>query len=211
MEESALDPNGVPIARTLNSLGAILGDLGQLAKARTHLDRAKRILEGAGSGSSHHLAEVLRDLAHVLSNSGRPDQAVELCEEAIEIETERLGPRHPGRARSFMELGSARREINLLQQAMGAYRTALNILREHPKRSAVALCRRGMGETMLARGDHHGARGEVEGAIALQRDALPEKHPELAKSYEVLADIFKQLELPEEAAAARAAAQVARP
>lgn len=91
--EQKIAPGRLDVAETFNSLGDVAWKGRDLAKAEDYYRRAEAIREKLAPGSTI-LAESLADLAGVLRQEQRPQEAMELFQhalDALESQTERLG------------------------------------------------------------------------------------------------------------------------
>jgi predicted negative regulator of RcsB-dependent stress response len=94
MLQAALGPEHPWVARTMDSLGRVLYDQGDLAGARAHLERALAIAE-ATVGSEHHwVAGTLDILGQVLRDQGDLAGARACLQRAHKILQAELGPDH---------------------------------------------------------------------------------------------------------------------
>jgi len=171
---------------TLYGLGVVSMDLGDLPAAVAYLERSIDRFASAGTAAEIRLAQSLLGMARALTISGWPDQAEPMIQRAMKIQERRLPPLHPQRALTLMAIAEMTRQTGDLEGSEAAYGAALAIFEENPNRAALALCLRGLAETLLALGKTAAALGEIGKAIDIQREALPDPHPELATTYELL-------------------------
>jgi tetratricopeptide (TPR) repeat protein len=98
-------PDDLMTAGSLNNLGAVLRDLGELAAARPMLERALAIRERA-VGSEHALtATGLTGLALLLQEQGDFAAARPLFERTLALREKLLGPDNASTAHSANNLG----------------------------------------------------------------------------------------------------------
>jgi tetratricopeptide (TPR) repeat protein len=204
MQEAMLPAENPQAARIRITLGAVLTDRGENAKAQTQLEEA---VEAVGvAGRARHFADALRELGRNLTASGEAGRALSFFEQALQIETDRLSSWHPQKARTLMEKGAATRQLGDSLESERSYRQALQIFDENPERAPVALCCRGLGETLMVSGREAEAMESISRAVQIQEQVLRRGHPELVRSYESLAKVLELMGRADEARDARAKA-----
>jgi tetratricopeptide (TPR) repeat protein len=202
MREAMYPAEDSRTARTRVALGAVLADLGEYTKAKIQLEEAAEALQEAGG--DHFYADALRELGRTLTVSGDAGRALSLFEQALQIETARLGPRHPQTARTLMEKGAAKRQLGDISESERSYIEALQILEENPGQAPLALCCRGLSETLAESGREAEAIELISRAIRIQEQVLRFGHPELLRSYEFVAAVLQRAGREVEARNARA-------
>jgi CHAT domain-containing protein/Tfp pilus assembly protein PilF len=125
-------PPGPDLAKTLDSLGWLLHELGKPVEARPLLEEALAIRRKALPPGSPDLAASLCNLSTVLVDLGQHAEARPLLEEALAIQHKALPSGHPALAASLNNLGRLLRELDkpeearpLLEEAVGINRKAL--------------------------------------------------------------------------------------
>ena len=82
-------------ARSLNNLGGLLQDLGDLAGARPCYERALAIREKVLGPEHPHTATSLNNLAVLCYHEEKFEEAARLMRRALTIRENALGPEHP--------------------------------------------------------------------------------------------------------------------
>ena len=83
------------MAKTLNNLGLILRDLGQLPEAREQLERALAISEATFGPQNPEVGKNVNNLGRVLEKLGDGDKARNCYARALEIFHNYYGEDHP--------------------------------------------------------------------------------------------------------------------
>ena len=126
------------IASSLNNLGLTLSERGTLRRRRAAAARGHRHLAGARrTDGARRVAVGLNNLASILRQQGRLDDAVPMLEQAIAIRRQRLGNGHPGWRRCSATSGQVFNAKGELAKAEPLLREALAIRRraygdDHP-------------------------------------------------------------------------------
>ena len=109
-----LAPGSTAVADSLNNLGFVAHDQGDLAKAKEYYERALAIREKLAPGSYHH-AGTLVNLGNVAADQGDLAGARALYERAVRVADVALGPDH-------LELGlGLSRLAEVLRQAPDSF------------------------------------------------------------------------------------------
>jgi len=153
-------------AATLNQLGLIGLDLGDLEEAERHCRHGLEIRRALGDDAT--VAASLNTLGGVLQFSGRTDEAGALFEESLAIRR-RLGD-ESGSSVSLGNLGLVARDRGDLDAAETMLREAIATRQRLADRQRVAVVRHNLALVLFDRGDLDGARGELEAALAIARE-----------------------------------------
>jgi tetratricopeptide (TPR) repeat protein len=127
IQEKVLGPEHPETATSLNNLGLLLQDQGDLAGARPLFERALAICEKALGHEHFETATSLNNLARLLQAQGDLAGAQPLFERALAIQEKVLGPEHPETATSLNNLGLLLRDHGDLAGARPLYERALAI------------------------------------------------------------------------------------
>lgn len=106
------------LAASLNSLGLVQRDLGELEKARAAHTRALGIFTRLVGQRDPEVAATLNAIGLVHHASGRLGEAEAAYLEALGITEEAYGPEHPAVARTLSNLGRVHRAMRHLDQAL---------------------------------------------------------------------------------------------
>ncbi|RMH20041.1 MAG: hypothetical protein D6696_09090 [Acidobacteria bacterium] len=165
IRETALDPHHRLVAWSLAELGRIYNQEGRQAEAEAVLRRALDIESVAGSSR----ATCLSNLAAVLTNDGRLEEAEPMHREALKLITEHV-PEHVVVAEIRNDFGDHLRRAGRLDEAETQYRLALEQLRAiDPEHPMTAQPLNGLGALYLARGQPVVAAGFYRQALAVGR------------------------------------------
>jgi hypothetical protein len=104
IREKALGPEHPDTAVSLNNIGRMLQDRGDLTGARPLLERALAITEEALGSEHPDTAEKLNNLANLLRDQGSLSGARRLYERALAISEKALGPEHASTGASLNNL-----------------------------------------------------------------------------------------------------------
>ena len=156
--------------RSLNLLGAINFERGQMAQSESHFAEALRLARRLGD--SLMLARACNNLASVAHLQGRPDEAAELYRAAL-LAYQRLGDRR-GTAETYHNLGLAYRQAGEWLEAEDAAADAVRHAEVVGEPSLLALALTGRAELSVERGDPALAQRELERAARLALQAADE-------------------------------------
>jgi predicted ATPase len=153
-------------AATLNQLGLIGLDLGDLDEAERHCRHGLEIRRTLGDDAT--VAASLNTLGGVLQFGGRTDEAGALFEESLAIRR-RLGD-ESGSSVSLGNLGLVARDRGDLDAAETMLREAIATRQRLADRQRVAVVRHNLALVLFDRGDLAAARAELEAALATARE-----------------------------------------
>ena len=179
-------------AGSLNNLGVLLQDMGDLAGARPYFEQALAINRKALGEDHPSTAGSLNNLGSLLQATGDLAGARPYLEQALAIMRKALGEDHPDTAGSLNNLGMQLQAMGdlagarpYLEQALAITRKALG--KDHPNTAASL---NNLGSLLYAMGDLAGARPYFEQGLAIRRKALGEDHPDTAASINSLGSLL---------------------
>jgi len=160
-------------------------------QAQTLFEASLKIRE-ATPGAELSVAQSLNNLALLSLARGQPITAKSLCERALKIRIDKLGPNHTDVATSKINLARILREQNNLvsarancEQALTSYEAGLGS--EHPHVATALSC---LGRVFVAEGNASAAIPHFERALAIYKKALGDQHPAVAVALENLAEVL---------------------
>ncbi|MCH9649263.1 MAG: tetratricopeptide repeat protein [Deltaproteobacteria bacterium] len=189
------------IARSLNLLGMIESELGDLQQAEVFL------LESLAMGHEIHGQEhsgmvgTMANLARILQTRGRFEEAEAYLRRSLELTEETYGGNHVRVATVLYSLGPVLRKAGKLGEAELTYRRALKILQEQlgTDHSRVATARQNLAVLLLDEGRPGEAETEFRESLRILRQQLGEQHPYVAVTLKSLATALLDLDRGEEA------------
>lgn len=171
-------------ARLLSTMGEINRRLGHYETARALLEESLEIQQDP-EADPRDRASTIASIAHLESAVGNYDKSVQDFRDAIELQREVLGPKHPDLAYSILNLGCAEHYRGDLQAAEPLYRDALAIFEEASGHetldTAEALAQLALTTTLF--GEYEEAEELHHRTIAIREALLPPDHPDLGVSY----------------------------
>ena len=197
IDEASFGPDHPNVANSVNNLGSVLHDLGDLATARQCFERGLRIAEATLGPDHLSVATLVNNLGNVLQNLGDLAGAREYYERSLRIDETSFGPDHPEVATDVNNLSYERRlvarlledigdvgggvlkELGDLAAARQCYDRALQIDEaafgpDHPE---VATDVSNLGLLLRDLGDLAGAHQCLERALRIFRKFLGDNHP----------------------------------
>ncbi len=187
------------------TLGTTYRDYGRIAPAREHLTRALTLSRETG-GSMATIAAAMNSLAIMHRQTGEPDRAIELFEEAIDLY--RLLGDGPDRDRqpyamALTNLATAYASVSRFDDANAAFEESIRLHRElygdDQPPLAIVLSRAGSTLQLQERFDE--AAALLEEAMTVMRRAYPEGHAHVATATIAYATLLSDLDDDERAAA----------
>jgi tetratricopeptide (TPR) repeat protein len=178
-------------ASSLNNLGGVLHELGDLNAARQCHERALAIYERLGSDHPS-TATSLNNLALVLRDQGDLDGARTCLERALAIREARLGRDHPDTSDSLNNLGGVLAALGDSRAARNYFERAFTIRKARlgPDHNLTAQTLGNLGGVLHAMGDLKAARQCHERALAIY-ERLGSDHPSTATSLNNLALVLR--------------------
>lgn len=170
------------LVATLNNLGAISVELGELDEAIEYYDRALSVAHRLLPADHPQLASLLSNVAIADLERGDTERALDHHARALEIRREALGPNHPFVAASLQNLGAVHHSLDRLDEAERYYRQALDVQEivlgaDHPDTATVV---HNLGLIALQRGQLAAALTHFERAIARLEASIGSDHPQVA-------------------------------
>jgi tetratricopeptide (TPR) repeat protein len=193
--EACLGPDHLDVAQSLNDLGGVLRELGELPAARDVYRRALAIRE-ARLGPDHlDVADSVAGLGLVWGNLGDLPAARAAHERALAIREARLGPDHPRVTQSLSPLGNVLRELGDLPAARNALERALAIreARHGPDDPRVAGSLAVLGFVLHDLGELPAARDAHQRALAIRQTRLGPDSRDTAYSLTNLGAVLREL------------------
>jgi len=180
--EAAYGPEHPQVAISINNLGGVLKDLGDLQGAKKNYERALAIDETAYGPDHPDVAIDVNNLGSVLQALGDLQGAKKNYERALAIDKTAYGPDHPTVAIRVGNLGSVLQALGDLQGAKKNYERALAIdeTAYGPDHPDVAIDVNNLGGILQALGDLQGAKKNYERALAIDESAYGPDHPDVA-------------------------------
>jgi len=190
--ETALGPDHLDVARSLNVLALVYWDQGLFAAAESLLTRALAIRERS-LGPDHPLvADSLTSLALTYGEQAQYAEAERLHSRALSIREAALGPADRSIAPILSNLAVVYEHVGRYADASALYARALEIWENalgpgHPR---VASGLNNLAGTHRQRGRARQAEPLCLRSVAIREDVLGPDHPELAMSLNVLAKVY---------------------
>ena len=186
MAEAAFGHNGTEVAGTANNLGFVLRDMGDLAGAKVHFERALAIGETATRVAN--LGGVLRDM-------GDLPGAKTLRERALAIGEEELGPDHPAVAVHVNNLGAVLQAMGDKEGAKEYFERALAIDEQAlgPEHPTVAIRLNNLGFVLDEMGELEVAKAQFERALVINEAAYGPDHPAVATGVSNLGRVLLEM------------------
>ena len=177
------------VAYCLYYYAAGLLNMGDRASAEPLLRQAIEMMR-ATEAENANLPYMMQDLGGLLANKGETDAAEPLLREALEMFRRRYGDDHAMVAVSFDRLGQMYRERGELGQAEAMYREAAARHRRSSNQQLLCGALQLLGEVKIMQGEYAEAEAYLREALALIRGSLGEKHPDVARILDPLADVL---------------------
>ncbi|HJT96742.1 MAG TPA: tetratricopeptide repeat protein, partial [Rhodanobacteraceae bacterium] len=166
--------------------------------------RALLVRLQARYGEDHtEVARAHNDLAVVLAQRNRLDDAEREMRRALALRERLLGRQHPAVADSHWNLGATLRRMNRLDEAQSQYRDALAIFRDTLGDDSVEVARvyNGLGALAGARRDDAASEGFLREALRRYEKTLGPTHPDVGMTLNNLAVAQRRLGRIDESAA----------
>jgi tetratricopeptide (TPR) repeat protein len=184
---------GLPVARAvgplaevgiLNELGLAENDLGALADARTHLERALSLARAELGDQHPRVADITHDLGTTAYRQGRYAEADALFRSALALREVTRGPDSAEVAGSAEALGTTLLAEDKLAEAKPLLERAIKILeaRLGPTNPDVANAYNDIGGAYHRAGEYAAALANNEHVLAIREAALGPDHPDVAQS-----------------------------
>jgi len=186
----------------------VLRDVGMTAGRRGRTEQAKRLLKDSleislanRRGDRANLAEAYYQYGHAISADGDLTEARAQIDHAIALATAVRGPDHPEVARYRHDLSTILRKLDEPAAAKVELLAALEIGEKHLDAGSpdLAVGRQSLGVLLHEEGDLHGARREMEQALAQLLSSVGENDHRVTACRSTLADVLRDLGEPDEA------------
>jgi tetratricopeptide (TPR) repeat protein len=178
----ALGPEHERIAQSLNELGVLLRDKGNVAAAGPVLEEALAMRRKLLGNEHKDVAVTLVELGRVYGDQGNDQRAEALFRESLTIRRKALGEEDHETAVSLSDLAHVLRRRGDLAGAESLFRQALPIFRktrgeDHPHVAAIL---NDLALIAADREDYPASEALFRQALAMDRKTLGEKHPDVA-------------------------------
>ncbi len=190
------------VATSLNLVGWVLRERGDLAGAETLLDEAvaigRRVFPADGDA---RLARALNDLGTVRHSRGAYQDAIALYGESIDMRRRLLGEEHLGVAIALSNLGLAQYHLGDFDSAIRTNEEALALLRSivGPDHQRTMIAETNLAALHTVRGDHESAARLHRDLLERRRRQFGPRHASVAVSATMLANALVSLGGNEEA------------
>lgn len=186
-------PDHLAVAATLNMVGILEREAGDLQPARQHLERALEIQ--SRDADPRNLSSILANLGLVLRDLGEREAAREHLLKAFDLHRQVFGDVHPAVASDLNNLAMLSREMGDHQQALEFLRPVVDILRQmygdvHPYTSQALT---NVAGALRELGDAENARMHLEAALQIDQQVFGEQHPQVIADLNNLAVIEREL------------------
>lgn len=222
MRKRLLPPESAEVAESMNSLAATLNALGQMTEAEAYYREALAIREVLSeedpdfdrmliAASHNNLGTCLREQGVQLLAKGDEGCASEKFDEAEKhfleaIDLMRLvgGEQHFYLAKGLHNLAKYYAVRGKVEDARRSFVDALEMKRDRlgDQNVSVAETHYEYGKFLLDQNEYDAALEQAQRALEIRREVFPQEHPEIAESLELLDDIDKAINPPENAEAA---------
>ncbi len=193
IDEKALGPNHLKVARDLNNLAALLYAKGEYAAAEPLQRRALDIRERALGPNHPDVAQSLNNLGLLLEAKGDYAGAEPLYRRALTIDEKTLGPDDPRVARDLNNLAGLLYAKGDYAGAEPLFRRTLTIKEKTlgPDHPDVATGLNNLAEVLVARGDYAEAEMLFWRAVLINAKALGPDHRYVAATFNNLGALYR--------------------
>jgi eukaryotic-like serine/threonine-protein kinase len=188
------DPGDPDAARLLSSIALVDAEQGHYDAARTRLDRALGTMVDEFGPDHPEVARILNNIAKVELDAGRSEPAIEALQRALAIKEGVLGPDHIDLVPTLGNLATAADNVARYDDAERHATRALGIATatlgaEHP---LVGVLHVVIGNAHYGRHQLDAAASSFAVALAIQRRALGDDHPDVAGTLENLGSVARE-------------------
>lgn len=178
----ASDPLGTREAYRLSALGLLEHSQANYAQAKSCLERAVALYEGALGPNHPDLAASLGLLSNTLYALGEYPRVREIQDRVLEIRRTNLSPAHPDIASSLNTLGAVSYATGDYDEAIELYQQAIDIRRAAlgPNHSDVGASLTNLCLAYRSKGLLEQAMQACEQALTIQEQAVGPEHPMVA-------------------------------
>ena len=171
------------VARALIGIAEVRLERAKYAEAEELVKDGLKIAEGLGESGRSVVARALDLLGNIQHAGGNVRQAIEYHEQALSIDTEVCGERHPAVARDLNNIGTAwgdlggdqRKAIEYFEQALSIVKVVYG--EKHPY---MATTLNNIGSAWGDLGEPRKAIEYFEQALSIDREVYGERHPAVA-------------------------------
>jgi tetratricopeptide (TPR) repeat protein len=171
-------------------IGSVYRQLGDYPQAEIMVQRGLDLRRQVFGDRHRKVADALSDLANVLVQGSKLEEAAAAQSESLEMRRKLLGPEHADVATSLDNLGVIRWQQGQFKEAETSFRQGLELRRKlyGNRHEDVALSLDNLGMILSCQNDLKEAEAIQREAIEMNRQLLGENHPDLALSMNNLAD-----------------------
>jgi len=190
----AAGDDSVQLAQTLNDLGVLRRERGDLADATKLLEDALAMRRRLLGSRDKDVAVTLVELGRAYEDAGRDDRAEPLFREALEIREHVFGDTHRETATSKSALALVLWRRGNIAGAEPLFRQSLETSRavlpeDHPNVSSGL---NNLGLVLLDKGDYAGAEPMFRESLAIKRQQLGDNHPSLGPTLSNLSSVVRE-------------------
>jgi len=191
--EAELGSDHPDTLETVNSIGLLLRQTGDLAGARERFERSLEGLRRVLGSRNRETLNAMGNLSEVLLAMGRPADALPYAQEAVSGLRAALGDRHPDSLSALNILGTALEAAGSLDRAEAALREAMEGRREvlGPQHQQTLTSVHNRSLLMQKRGDFPEAFRYAVAAMDGRRTALGDRHPDTLSSIANLGRLYQ--------------------
>lgn len=182
------------------NLGGVLSDEGRHAEAKTAYEKALKLQRDANPGGVEFAAS-LNALGNEVRRLGDAKAALALYEEALELLTRQLGPKHPDVASVLKNIGNVHWQASELDEALTWYQKARALQEEAfgVDSLEVVATRNNEAGVLIRQGKLAAAEEALCAVMEVQEKRLGADHPALFGPLNNLAVVLRYAERAEEA------------
>ena len=191
---TALGASNSTTVQTLTKLAAAKHEAGLLSEALADIELTVETLRRSESfGESPEAATALNNLASVLRDMGRLDEAEALFGQALEIDNRVLGPDHPSVSNRLNNLASVLRDRGRLEEAEALFRQALEIDNRvlGPDHPSVSNRLNNLASVLRDTGRFDEAEALFRQALEIDNRVLGPDHPSVSNRLNNLASVLR--------------------
>ena len=183
------DSNLLLLATTYSSIGVVNGTTGNETIAVQYHFKALDLRKAAEDESA--VAGSLNNIGLALSKKD-PASAIKYYEQALEIYTALYGENHEDVSTAYVNIGIAKRNLELYIEAIDNLDKALEIRKRLYGNGTIqeAFVHSGLGTVYTEMGDYKLALLEYGIALSIYQQQYGKKHPEIAGTYNLIGNIY---------------------
>ncbi|HET9528775.1 MAG TPA: CHAT domain-containing tetratricopeptide repeat protein [Blastocatellia bacterium] len=193
IREKLLPPDSPDVAESLNDLGVLYLQTGELEQAGPLLARALAVREKALKADDPLIVESLINLAEVYRSDSNYRSAAPLLERVVSLHEQALGPEHGDLAESlnnlallYMDMGDFNRAEPLLERALAIREKVFG-----PDHAAYAQSLNNLAALYRDKGEYTSAESLFERALAIREREPGPDQSDLASSLNNLAGLYQ--------------------